>query len=246
MKFSRVVAVVGFKKSGKTRVVNVLVRELTRRGYRVSTAKHIGEPNFTIDEEGRDTWKHAQAGANIVLCLADHEFVRIEREKKGIEKIAGEFQGQDFFILEGFKELGNVARVAVLRDSFETKELVNDLTLACVGAKVASIPSFSFDQVSELADLVEKKVFPPLPGLDCGHCGHKTCEELGRAIIAGRAKWNVCTTLRERSSVTVNGKPVPLNPFVQELVAQITKAVVTSLKHAEGKEVVIEVSLDEG
>ncbi|MCK4583557.1 molybdopterin-guanine dinucleotide biosynthesis protein MobB, partial [Candidatus Bathyarchaeota archaeon] len=39
----KTVAVVGFKDSGKTRAVETLVAELTRRGYRVGTLKHTAE-----------------------------------------------------------------------------------------------------------------------------------------------------------------------------------------------------------
>jgi molybdopterin-guanine dinucleotide biosynthesis protein MobB len=39
----RAVSVIGFKDAGKTRVVEVLVAELTRRGHRVGTLKHTAE-----------------------------------------------------------------------------------------------------------------------------------------------------------------------------------------------------------
>ena len=49
------ISVVGSRHSGKTATVEAIVRELTGRGYKVATAKHIHDANFTIDTEGRDT-----------------------------------------------------------------------------------------------------------------------------------------------------------------------------------------------
>lgn len=43
MMFARAVSVIGYKNSGKTRVVEALVRELTDRGHRVGTLKHTAE-----------------------------------------------------------------------------------------------------------------------------------------------------------------------------------------------------------
>jgi recombinational DNA repair ATPase RecF len=66
----RAVAVVGFKAAGKTRVVEALVSELTRRGYRVGTLKHTADDQ-PLDKAGTDTWRHAEAGAVSSAILSD-------------------------------------------------------------------------------------------------------------------------------------------------------------------------------
>jgi len=69
--FNRViVAVVGSSNSGKTTAVEALIKGLTKRGYTVASAKHIPDPEFTIDTEGKDTWRYAKAGASSVLSVA--------------------------------------------------------------------------------------------------------------------------------------------------------------------------------
>jgi len=65
-----IVAVVGSKKSGKTTAVEILVRGLTKRGYKVATVKHIPETDLTIDTKGKDTWRHAKAGARTVISVS--------------------------------------------------------------------------------------------------------------------------------------------------------------------------------
>ena len=74
-----VIGVVGAKKSGKTTAIEVLTKELTGRGYRVAAVKHIPEPNFTIDMEGKDTWRYAQAGATTVIGVSADEVATIEK-----------------------------------------------------------------------------------------------------------------------------------------------------------------------
>jgi molybdopterin-guanine dinucleotide biosynthesis protein B len=245
LRSSRVVAIVGYKGSGKTQVIEALTRELTARGYRVGTVKHVADLGFSIDREGRDTWRHAKAGADVVICLASKEFARIEKRRVEFGELAEELRGQDFFLLEGFRELQNVARIAVLRSPEEAGELINEFTIACVGTSVENFPSFSPSQASRLTDLVEEKAFPLLPELDCQRCGFNSCADFKRAVVSGSARWNGCASLTELAKLHVNGRRVHLNPFVQDLVARLVQALAASLKGGEGKRITIEVNLNE-
>ena len=62
-----VIAVVGGKKIGKTRTIETLIRHLAKEGYKIGAVKHIPEPNFTIDQKGKDTWTYAQSGATVII-----------------------------------------------------------------------------------------------------------------------------------------------------------------------------------
>lgn len=74
-----VIPVVGGKKSGKTSTIELLVKELAHRGYRVAVAKHIPEPDFTIDTDGKDTWRFGQAGAKIVVGYLQVKLPRLKK-----------------------------------------------------------------------------------------------------------------------------------------------------------------------
>ena len=66
----RVFGVVGWKNNGKTTLVERLVAYLTAQGYRVSTVKHAHH-EVDLDQPGKDTWRHRQAGADeVVLATA--------------------------------------------------------------------------------------------------------------------------------------------------------------------------------
>jgi molybdopterin-guanine dinucleotide biosynthesis protein MobB len=245
-KTARILSVVGFRKSGKTKVVEGLVRELTQRNYEVGTLKHIPDPDFTMDRPGKDSWRHAEAGAKKVVIISPKETVAIEKHQVDPEGKLRSLSGLDFIILEGFRDIGGIARVAVLREQGDISEMVDEFTIACVGPVKCNLPTFSPEDSKAIADLVEQKAFPALPQLDCQHCGYPSCRDFGLAVIAGKTNWDGCTALRERAMLEVDGKHIPLNPFVQELVAKVIEGITSSLKQAGGKEIVLKVRRSEG
>jgi molybdopterin-guanine dinucleotide biosynthesis protein B len=103
-----VIGVVGFKNSGKTTVVEGLVRELTKRGYGVATAKHISQEGFSIDHKGKDTWRHALAGANPVIGVSDVETSVLIKDgitRFSLVDLLGFAPKADVIVLEGFSQI---------------------------------------------------------------------------------------------------------------------------------------------
>ena len=49
-------------------MIERLIPELTRVGYRIATVKHAGH-GFELDTEGKDSWRHKQAGASAVVVI---------------------------------------------------------------------------------------------------------------------------------------------------------------------------------
>lgn len=97
----KVVSVVGPKKSGKTTLVEAMVRSLKARG-RVGTAKNM--PDHEIEDRG-DTKRHFDAGAEVVVGLGkDGVALSISRGASLDSALrALEDSGVEYAILEGFK-----------------------------------------------------------------------------------------------------------------------------------------------
>ena len=76
-----IVSLIGLKKSGKTTCVEALVKEFKGRGMKVGTVKSMVHSNFTIDTEGKDTWRHGQAGADFVISLSGNELAYLEKRE---------------------------------------------------------------------------------------------------------------------------------------------------------------------
>ena len=120
------IAVVGTKKSGKTTTTENLIRELTKKGYKVAAIKHIPEPDFTIDTPGKDTWRYAQAGAKTVISVAANEVATIEKgttSSVSLEKLLKKCQGNDIVFMEGLKKLvasnKKILKIAVVNSKTE-------------------------------------------------------------------------------------------------------------------------------
>jgi molybdopterin-guanine dinucleotide biosynthesis protein B len=102
-----VIGVVGGKKSGKTTTIEILTRELTKRGYEVAVAKHIPEANFTLDTKGKDTWRFVQSGAKTIVAASEGEIATIEKigAEPSLKEILRRCGDRDVVFLEGFRKL---------------------------------------------------------------------------------------------------------------------------------------------
>ena len=63
-----VIAFAAYSGTGKTTLIEKLVRELKNRGLRLAVIKHDGH-KFEIDHEGKDSWRFAKAGN---ICIHFH------------------------------------------------------------------------------------------------------------------------------------------------------------------------------
>ena len=100
-----VVSVVGRSKSGKTTLVEKLIKELNSRGYKVGAIKHDAH-QFDIDVPGKDSWRHTQAGANPVVISSPDKLAMIKRVQQEIsldEIVERYIDGVDIVLTEGYK-----------------------------------------------------------------------------------------------------------------------------------------------
>ncbi|MEM0090506.1 MAG: molybdopterin-guanine dinucleotide biosynthesis protein B [Nitrososphaerota archaeon] len=119
----KVIAVLGHKKSGKTRLTTMLIRALREMNYKVASAKHVHHADFSIDRPGKDSWKHREAGANPTIIISPGEVAIILRDKKintlsDLVNMAGD---SDVLVLEGFygllKESDDAIKIALIRNA---------------------------------------------------------------------------------------------------------------------------------
>lgn len=159
-----VVSVVGKGDSGKTTFLEKLIRELAARGWRIATVKHHVH-DYDIDVPGKDSWRHARAGAVTTMVSSPEKFAlirEVERELTlpELARVAAE-SGCDILLTEGFKREGvnriEVSRVArsdeLICSPSEMLALVTDNDeLACDG-----VPRFGLEDAAAVASLVEER-----------------------------------------------------------------------------------------
>jgi molybdopterin-guanine dinucleotide biosynthesis protein B len=167
-----VIGVVGGKKSGKTTTIEILTRELTKRGYKIAVAKHIPEPNFTLDTEGKDTWRFVQSGAKTVVAASAGEIATIEKTRRelSLKEILQRCRGSDIVFLEGFRKLvaedRSIHKIVVAESAQDIEEAVEMFMpiLVFTGPYSPEKPHLKIPYIDvlkhgkEMVDLVEKVV----------------------------------------------------------------------------------------
>jgi molybdopterin-guanine dinucleotide biosynthesis protein B len=149
---------VGRSNSGKTTLIERLIPELVRAGYRVATIKHAGH-GFELDTEGKDSWRHKRAGASSVVVLSRGSlamFSDVPEEIK-IEEVRDRFLDAeiDLIIAEGWKSEG-YPKILIVRDQVGEVAVSPEGLLAVVSNKPVnqSVPVFDPDDVEPIARLI--------------------------------------------------------------------------------------------
>jgi len=156
-----VVSVVGKSDSGKTTLICGLLPELKRRGYRVATIKHDVH-GAEIDRPGKDTWKHSQAGADIVVFSSPAQIALLEKvsEELTLEQVIARIDHVDIIISEGYKR-NNRPKIEVFRATVHDAPLCgredNLLALASDVRPNLGVPVFDLDDYAGMADLIEER-----------------------------------------------------------------------------------------
>ena len=154
-----IVSFAGSADSGKTTYLEQLIPVLRQRGYRVGIVKHHGH-DFAIDQPGKDTWRFAQAGAETVVLAGPQKLamIRVLQSELTLAEIASSLDGVDILLAEGYKR-GEQAKIEVVLPG-RRPVLPAEALLAMVADEVhyASLPTFAFCQLTEMADFLERQL----------------------------------------------------------------------------------------
>lgn len=158
-----VVSIVAKSGTGKTTLLEKLISELKRRGYKVGAVKHDAH-NFSIDHEGKDSWRLTQAGADTML-LTSPEKVAMVRQNNGpepdlTETIASYCSDVDIVLTEGFKR-SHMPKIEVNRAE-RSEELLcrgeehdpNLIAVASDRSLELDVPVYDINDVAGLCDLI--------------------------------------------------------------------------------------------
>ena len=102
----KVIGFSGYSGSGKTTLVEQLIGRLRLAGQRVSVVKHAHHA-FDIDHEGKDSWRHRQAGAFEVVVASDRRLAKVREyevhAEPTVDQLIAELYDCDWVLVEGFK-----------------------------------------------------------------------------------------------------------------------------------------------
>lgn len=198
-----ILSIVGKSNVGKTTLLEKLIAELKRRGYRLATVKHDVH-GFDMDQPGKDSWRHAQAGADAVVVSSPQKLALLQKTDHDasldeLARLLGE--SYDLILTEGYKQ-SSAPKIEVHRKAAGQGGLLcspQELVAVATDEPLeALVPQFSLEDAAGLASLIEE-----------------------RFLSRPRQEW---TTLY------VNGAQIPLTPFVQEILRETTLGLVSTLR----------------
>lgn len=99
----KILAVCGYKNSGKTTLIERMLPLLTGKGLKVSVIKHDGH-RFSPDVPGTDTWKFLKAGATGNAVFDGEKYMAVHYVKTDERTLAELFPEADLILLEGRKD----------------------------------------------------------------------------------------------------------------------------------------------
>ncbi|MBX4258579.1 molybdopterin-guanine dinucleotide biosynthesis protein B [Clostridium estertheticum] len=149
-----VLSIVATKSNtGKTTLIEKLIRALKLRNYSVGVLKHDAH-KFDIDKEGKDSFKFSEAGADNVIISSFEKLAMVQKVEKEVpmDEILLLFKDIDIVLIEGYKD-NKFPKIEVHRKD-------GDYNLLCTN------PKFEFSQIIALATDEDINVNIPILNLN--------------------------------------------------------------------------------
>ncbi|WP_105616609.1 molybdopterin-guanine dinucleotide biosynthesis protein B [Vallitalea okinawensis] len=246
----KVISVYGYSGTGKTTTIENIIKELKRRRYKVASVKEIHFEGFTIDQEGTNTYRHKEAGSELVTARGYTETDILYQEKLSIQEILNLYKLYDYVIMEGVTDC-NCPKILTAKTEADITTRI-DGHVFIISGRIANEKSTykelpvmnSLDNIEELVDRIEDYAIEPLPDFSetcCGLCG-TNCKEHLKRVLQGKALLSQCKIKDDNTiRLTVGNKELDLVPFVQNILRNAVMGIVSELDgFCEGSDIHIE------
>ncbi len=157
-----IISIVGRSESGKTTLIEKLIPELKRKGYRIGTIKHTHHP-VEMDQAGKDSARHRRAGANTVMLASPGSIAMFKNETPDtLEELVRYFDDVDLLITEGFKRERH-PKIEVVRAAVAVELMCREdpnLIAVATDAHLSglAIPLFRLSDPGVIADFIVQRI----------------------------------------------------------------------------------------
>ena len=167
MNVTRVLGIAGWSGSGKTTLITRLIPLLAGRGLRVATIKHAHH-SFDVDQPGKDSYTHRQAGACEVIVSSVRRWVQMHETGEGAEATLAQLLRRvspcDLVLVEGFKSERH-PKLEVFRADVGKPPLhpSDDRIVAIASDRhfpEAHVPVVDLNDIAAVADIVYDRATP--------------------------------------------------------------------------------------
>lgn len=157
------ITVTGWSNSGKTTFVTQVVKILADSGIKVAVIKHHGHAPGGVDQEGKDSWKYEQAGANPVILSSSAQYAIFvstpDREPTREELMERLPSSTELVVIEGFRSEAEgaveVSRKATGKGPKLSPEeriaLISDNEELCAEVAAQGKPVFGLEDFADVA-----------------------------------------------------------------------------------------------
>lgn len=156
--------VVGWKNAGKTGLMERLVTEITGRGISVSTVKHAHHV-FDVDQPGKDSHRHRQAGATEVLLASRKRFALMHELRDDpeptLKELLGKLSPVDLVLIEGYKRDDHPKIEAHRSETGNPLIATDDPSIRAVASDTSielACPVFDLNDTQAIADFILAEV----------------------------------------------------------------------------------------
>ncbi|MHB1697031.1 MAG: molybdopterin-guanine dinucleotide biosynthesis protein B [bacterium] len=172
-KFPKIISFIAKSGTGKTTLIEKIIKILSEKGYKVSSIKHT-DHDFDADMPGKDSWRHKKAGTHSTMILSAGKlafFTDVDSSFQISDIIPKYFNNSDIVIIEGFKDL-KIKKIELLRKAINPDGLkpryCNDpnLILICSDEFIENFktPQININDSEKIADFIERNIiFEPHP-----------------------------------------------------------------------------------
>jgi molybdopterin-guanine dinucleotide biosynthesis protein B/molybdopterin-guanine dinucleotide biosynthesis protein len=155
--------------TGKTTLLERVIDELSRRGYRVGTIKHDAH-RFEIDHEGKDSWRLTRAGASPMVISSSEKLAMVHPNALGemtLEEVIYRYMTEvDLVVTEGYKT-GSLAKIEIHRAARSPEllcvtrdgQILDHRLIAVVSDEdlPLPVPRFPINHPGPVCDFVEER-----------------------------------------------------------------------------------------
>jgi molybdopterin-guanine dinucleotide biosynthesis adapter protein len=160
----------GWSGSGKTTLVEQIIPVLARQVGRVSLIKHAHHA-FDVDQPGKDSWRHRQAGCSEVLVSSGVRWALMHELRGNAELTLPEALGRlsscELVLIEGYKAYP-IPKLEIWRPGVGKPPLhPDDINIAGIATDevaaaraLSALPVFALDDVDAIATFVREQARP--------------------------------------------------------------------------------------
>jgi len=161
----KIFGITGHKNTGKTNLMERVLKEIVSRGITVSTVKHAHH-DTDIDHPGRDSYRHRQAGASQVILSTKNRWA-IMTELRGspeakLEDIIKSMNPVQLILIEGYKD-NLYSKIETFRQEINKPLLArSNGTIKAVASDTSiqdlKVPNFNLNDTKKITNFVLQEV----------------------------------------------------------------------------------------